>query len=165
MAINQQSQLSPTVYEQLLEYAEFKAYFHHMYIRAQKDPEQKWFDLPYLAIDDEIQELIQRWPIDWHSPFDLDAGTSKGVGSSMERKKEEVKQVVQKLVVQRRKEVEEKALLENECTAKQQAEKEQRDSKGSDKSPSPQTKEEEQPAQGDDGDEGQSTPFCIKRYK
>lgn len=54
MAINQLPQLSPNVYDQLLEYTKFKADFHRMYIRAQKDPQQKWFDPPYLAMDDAI---------------------------------------------------------------------------------------------------------------
>lgn len=59
MAINQKSQLSPTMFKQLAKYAEFKVDFHHIYIRVRKDPQQKWFDLPYLSIDDAIQEVIK----------------------------------------------------------------------------------------------------------
>jgi len=54
MDINQRPWLSPTVYEQLSEYVEFKANFHRVYIRAQKDSQQRWFDMPYLATDDAI---------------------------------------------------------------------------------------------------------------
>jgi len=40
-------------------------------------------------MDDAIQEVIKRWLLYWHYPSDLAAGTSKGVGSSMEKKKKE----------------------------------------------------------------------------
>lgn len=89
IAINQKPRLSSTVNEQLLEYVEFKADFHHMYIRVRKDPQQKWFDLPYLSTDDAIQEFIKRWLVDWNSLSDLAVGTTKGTGSSAEKKKEE----------------------------------------------------------------------------
>jgi len=54
MAINQNLWLSLMVFEQLSEYAEFKADFHHVYIRARKVLQQKWFDLLYLATDNII---------------------------------------------------------------------------------------------------------------
>lgn len=93
-------------------YEEFKEDFHRAYVRARKDPQQKWFDLPYLAMDDATQEVIKRWSADWHSLFDLAAGSST-------EKKEAAKQVVQKLAEKRRKEAEEKARLEKEHAAKQ----------------------------------------------
>lgn len=37
MGINHKLQLSPTVYNSLQSFAEFKEYFHNVYIRAQKD--------------------------------------------------------------------------------------------------------------------------------
>jgi len=90
-----------------------------MYIRVQKDPQQNWLDMPYIAIDDAINKVIECCPIDWHSPSDLSTGTRKGAGSSTKKKKEEaVKYAVQKLVVQWRKEVEEKAQLEQEHAGK-----------------------------------------------
>jgi len=44
-AINHKLQLSPTVFEQLVGYVEFKASFHCVSIQAQKDPNQKWYVL------------------------------------------------------------------------------------------------------------------------
>lgn len=57
--INWKLQLSPLGFEQLSQYAKFKVDFHHVYIRVWKDPQQKNFDLPYLATDDIIQETIK----------------------------------------------------------------------------------------------------------
>lgn len=54
MVINQCPWLSLTMYEQLSKYVEFKVDFHRIYIRARKDPQQKWFDLPYLVTEDAI---------------------------------------------------------------------------------------------------------------
>lgn len=59
MTINQKPHLSPTLFDQLAEYVEFKVDFHHIYIKAWKDPQQKWFDLPYLATYDAIKETIK----------------------------------------------------------------------------------------------------------
>jgi len=39
---------------------EFKDDFHHVSIRAWKDPEKKWHDMPYLVMDDAIQVVIDR---------------------------------------------------------------------------------------------------------
>ena len=61
--------------------------------------------MPYLAIDDAIQEVIKCWSAYWHSPSDLAIGTSKGAGSSMEKKKEATKQAVHHLVKKKRKKV------------------------------------------------------------
>ena len=64
---------------------EFKVEFHQVYIWALKDLDQKWYDLPYLATNDAILEVLKRWPTDWHSPSDLTVETSK----SMEKQKKE----------------------------------------------------------------------------
>jgi len=48
-----------------------------MYTFGRKDPEQKQFDLPYLAIDDAIEEVIKRSQTEWHSALDLATRTSK----------------------------------------------------------------------------------------
>ena len=85
IAINQKPQLSPTIFEQLSRYVEFKADFHNVYIWGRKDPKKKWFDLPYLATDNAIEEVIKRWLADYHSPSDLIVGTRK----SMEKKKKD----------------------------------------------------------------------------
>ena len=54
MPINKKPWLSPIVLEQLSKYMKFKDDFHCIYIRTRKDPQQKWFDLPYLTIEDVI---------------------------------------------------------------------------------------------------------------
>lgn len=64
MAINQKPYFSPTMFEKFSGYAMFKAGFHHVYILACKDPDQKWFDLPYLATDGVIAKVIKNWPSD-----------------------------------------------------------------------------------------------------
>lgn len=85
MTINQKWWLSPTMFEQLSRYAEFKADFHHVYIQAQKDLEKKWFDLPYLDNDDTISKVIKSWPTEWNSTSNVAARTR----NSVEKKKKE----------------------------------------------------------------------------
>lgn len=109
---------------------EFKADFHCIYIWTWKDSHKKWFDLPYLATDDSIEEV--HWPIKWHSSSDLATGTSK----SLEKKqKEAAKQKVQQLAKKWKKDVKEKAQVEAKCTLKQKDEQEEHESKRSGKSP------------------------------
>jgi len=76
-AINRKSRLSPTIFEQLSEYVEFKVKFHCVSIRAWKDPKKKWYDLPYLAMDDAIITVLESWPAEWRTALDLSAGSSK----------------------------------------------------------------------------------------
>jgi len=68
--------LLPTVFKQLSRYAEFKAFFHCVYIQVLKDPDQKWYGLSYLAMDDAIAEVLKKWPANLHTPSDLATGTS-----------------------------------------------------------------------------------------
>jgi len=75
----------------LLRYAEFMADFHHVYIQARKDPDHKWFELPYLDMNDTIAEVIKRWLAYWDVPSDEAVGTSK---SAEKTKKEVTKQKV-----------------------------------------------------------------------
>lgn len=88
MANNCKPQLSPTVFANLQGYVEFKAYFHHVAIWAHKDPTQKCYDFPYLAMDDTIDAVLYQWPIEWCATTDLAVG---GIKSVMQRKKEESK--------------------------------------------------------------------------
>lgn len=53
--------------------------------------------------------------------------------------------------------------MEQERTAKEQAEEEQHESQRCDKSPSQEMEKEELLGQGNRGDEGQSAPFILKR--
>jgi len=58
MTINHKLQLSPTIYDQLVEYVEFKADLHQVSVRVWKDPKKKWYDLPYLATKDTITAVV-----------------------------------------------------------------------------------------------------------
>ena len=87
-----------------------------------------------------------------------------GAESSVAQKRKEVaKQVVCTLVEHKKNEAIENDHLEQECIAKEQAEQEQRESQKGDKSPSLEREEEELSGQGGEGDEGQRTPFILKR--
>lgn len=88
MAINHKLQLSPMVYANLQSYAEFKADFHRISIRAWKDPAKKWYSFPYLAIDDAIDVVFDKWPTEWHTSMDLAVGGRK---FAAQKKKEEAK--------------------------------------------------------------------------
>ena len=77
MAINHKQQLLPTVYTNLRGYAEFKADFHRVSIRTQKDPMQKWYNFPYLEMDDAIDAVLDQWSVEWHTTMDLAVGGSK----------------------------------------------------------------------------------------
>jgi len=61
MAIIHQLQFSPTVFDKLQSYMEFKADFHHVSIRAWKEPKKNWHEFPYLVTDDAIPTIIERW--------------------------------------------------------------------------------------------------------
>jgi len=87
--IKRKPQLSPTVFELLFRYVEFKADFHHVYILALKDLDQKWYDIPYLVTDGAIVEVLKCWPAYWNTPSNLATGTSK----STEKHKKEATQL------------------------------------------------------------------------
>lgn len=40
--------------------------FHHVFIRAQKDPTKTWHSLPYLAAYDVIFVVLESWPSELH---------------------------------------------------------------------------------------------------
>lgn len=60
MPINCKLRLSPTVFPNMQGYAEFKADVHDVSNRARKDPEQTWYEFPYLATDDTIDAMLDR---------------------------------------------------------------------------------------------------------
>jgi len=59
-----------------------------VFIREWKDPVQTWYDLPYLAKNDAIDAVLDRWSAEWHTIADLVVGGSKSVA---QRKKDEAK--------------------------------------------------------------------------
>lgn len=52
MGIHGKPRLSPNVYKNLHNFAEFKADLHNIYIRARKEPTKQWRELPFIATDD-----------------------------------------------------------------------------------------------------------------
>ena len=97
LGINCKPRLSPIGYASFL----CKADFHHVFIRAWKDPTKTWHSVPYLATDDDIFEVLESWPLEWHtatgSVVEMDKFTAQ-------RKKEETKLRMAQLVEKRRKE-------------------------------------------------------------
>lgn len=76
--ISQRPRLFPTLFEQLRAFAEFKADFHNVSIRAWKDTKHIWHKLPYLVSETNVQEIVGSWLAEWCQPIDIGAGTSKG---------------------------------------------------------------------------------------
>lgn len=113
MAINSKPWLSPIVLDQLAEYVEFKMDFHYVSMRAWKDPEKKWYDLPYLTTDDMNTVILYHCLAECHAASDLTVGSRK---FATKRKKEEARLKMEQLVEKRKKEAEEKAKAE--CTNK-----------------------------------------------
>jgi len=100
MGINCKPRLSLTVYNSLQIFTEFKADFHHVFIKVQKDPTQTWRELPYL-VTDVIFEVLESWPSEWRAL----AGSAVEVEKSVAQwKKEEVKLRMAQLAEKRRKE-------------------------------------------------------------
>lgn len=89
-----------------------------MSIKAQKDPAQTWYDLPYLETCDAIDAVLDRWPVEWCTISSLAVVGSK---SAAQKKKEEAKLKMTQLAKKRKKEVLGKAQVERNAT--QQIEK------------------------------------------
>ena len=85
MGINRKLRLSPTAYNSLQSFAEFKVDFHHVFIRVWKDATKTWHDLPYLVTNDLIFTVLESWLPEWHTPTDSAVETGE---SSMQLKKE-----------------------------------------------------------------------------
>jgi len=49
---------------------------------------EKWYDFPYLAIDDAKDVVLDKWPAEWYTTMDFRVGGSK---STKQNKKEEAK--------------------------------------------------------------------------
>lgn len=88
MGINCKLWLSPTIYNSLQSFVEFKADFHHVYIKAGKDPVKAWKELPYLATDDVIFTMLESWLPEWCAPASSTVEENKSV---VQRKKDKAK--------------------------------------------------------------------------
>jgi len=94
------------VFTKLQEYAEFKAEFHRVSIRARKEPKQTWHDLLYLVMNNVIGAVLDHWSIEWCIASDLTARSSKSV---TQRKNEEAKLKMAHLAEKMKKEIADKA--------------------------------------------------------
>ena len=101
MGINHKPWLSPTIYNSLQSFVEFKVNFHHMYIKARKHPMKKWNELSYLTTDDVIFIVLESWPPKWHAPSNSAIEIDK---FAAQWKKEEAKLWMAQLAEKRRKE-------------------------------------------------------------
>jgi len=77
MVVNQHPRLSPSLYDQYHNIAEFKAEFHRVYVKARKDLMETWNALPYLVTEDVLLETIQHWSVEWMTPTIEDIETKK----------------------------------------------------------------------------------------
>ena len=72
MGINHKPRLSSTAYNNLQSFGEFKVDLHSIYIRVCKDPTKHWRELPFVATDDVIFDVLETWPLkwllEWHTP-------------------------------------------------------------------------------------------------
>jgi len=76
------------MYASLQSFTEFKVDFHHVFIKAQKDPMKIWHNLPCIVIDDVIFAVLESWPSEWHDS----AGSAVEIDkSTAQHKKEEIK--------------------------------------------------------------------------
>jgi len=99
MGIKRKSWLSPTIYNSLQCFAEFKVDLHSIDIRVHKGPTKQWKELPFVAMKDVIFDVLE-WPPEWRAP-DI-AAMEK---STVQKNKEETKLRMVQLVEKRRKEV------------------------------------------------------------
>lgn len=79
--------------------------FHYVSIRAWKDPQKKWYDIPYLTTDDVITMVLESWKSEWRMALDLSVGSSK---STVKKNKGDVRLMMELLAERRRNEVEDK---------------------------------------------------------
>jgi len=100
MGINRKPPLSPTVSNILQSFTEFKVDLHNISIKARKDPTNQWRELPFIAMDDVIFNVLETWLLEWHAP---DLVTMDK--SATQRKKEEAKLCMVQLAEKRRQKV------------------------------------------------------------
>lgn len=68
MGIIRKLQLPPTIYKNLHIFAEFKEELHIIYIRACNDLAKKSGELPFVATDDVIFDVLETRPLEWCTP-------------------------------------------------------------------------------------------------
>lgn len=66
--VTQQPRLFTEIYDSVKHIAEFKEDMNFVSIWACKDPNQMWTTLPFIAIDEAIDVVLDTWPLEWHRP-------------------------------------------------------------------------------------------------
>ena len=99
VGINRMSWLSPTVYNSLQSFVEFKVDLHSIYIRAHKDSTNQWSELPFVAMEDVIFDVLETWLLEWRAQNI--AAMEKSVA---QKKKEDAKLRMMQLAEKRRQE-------------------------------------------------------------
>lgn len=96
--------MSPVLFEQYKEIANFKANFHHVHICAKKDVEEVWYELPFFVTDDDIMQVVSNWPSDWLTPPTEEAETGQagisGVRTEKKPTKKGNKKVNKKVIIE-----------------------------------------------------------------
>lgn len=64
---------------------------HNIHVRARKDPTKEWTKLPFIAIDDAIFTVLEKWPLEWRA---LDLEGMERV-ATQQRKKDTKLHIVQ----------------------------------------------------------------------
>ena len=67
MWINKILCISPTVYESLQSFVDFKVDMHNVYIKVRKDLAQNWTKFPFIVINDVIFVVLDSWPPEWRT--------------------------------------------------------------------------------------------------
>lgn len=169
IVISQWPRLSPTLYEKLRAFTNFKVDFHNVSIMVWKDSKITWHELIYLVLVMDVHEIVGSWEIEWREPKNLDAGTNKGAESSdvqlttTQKCKDATQKVAQALAKQKRKEVAAKGTEEKENVVKEHAEPKHTGIKEVKYLSSKYTNEQELLGQEGGGGEGWSTPFTLKK--
>ena len=78
--INSQTCLSLAVYDRYKGISAFQVTLHNVQIRAHK--EKAWNSLPYMVMDEEIDNVIALWPPNWKISFKIGAKSIGGTNTS-----------------------------------------------------------------------------------
>lgn len=93
MVINQKPRLSPSLFMEYRRIVDFKADFHHAYIRVRSDLTEKWTKFSFLVTEDDITQLFLQRPTDFLFLTDIVEGITWTIvegaaGTSKEAQKE-----------------------------------------------------------------------------
>lgn len=83
MVMSQRSRLSPTFFNQLMAFTEFKVDFENVSIKARKYPKHLWHKLMYLVSKMDMQEIVGIWLAEWCELTKLGVGAREGAESTV----------------------------------------------------------------------------------